>query len=95
MAERRAYPFFQPMVDQVDGDWCYFGEDYSFIRRCRQAGLRPVVDTSFRLWHIGDYAYGIEESTGVYIERSRNIMYHIDLKDAGPPPPPPDLGKDN
>jgi hypothetical protein len=77
MAERRAYPFFQPMIADVDGVPCYFGEDYSFIRRCIEAGLRPVVDTTFRLWHIGDYAYGIEEAAGQYIERSRNLIYEI------------------
>ena len=61
----------------------YLGEDYSFIRRCRQAGLQPVVDTSFRLWHIGDYAYGVE-GPPASPSRSRKIMYHIDLKEAGP-----------
>ena len=83
MAERRAYPFFQPMIVEMDGEPCYLGEDYSFIWRCRQAGLRPVVDTSFRLWHIGDYAYGIEEAAGQYIERSRNLMYLVGRKPAG------------
>ncbi len=91
MADRRAYPFFQPMINVIDGDPCYFGEDYSFIRRCLQAGLRPVVDTSFRLWHLGDYAFGIEEATGEYIERSRNILYQISVLPDGEIPPPPCL----
>ena len=78
MAERNAYPFFQPMVDIVEGVPCYFGEDYAFIRRCRQAGLTPKVDTSFRLWHVGDYAYGIEEAAGEYLPRSRNLLYKLD-----------------
>jgi hypothetical protein len=78
MAERRAYPFFQPMVDVVDGFPCYFGEDYAFIRRARAAGLVPKVDTSFRLWHVGDYAYGIEEAAGEYLQRSKNLLYKID-----------------
>ncbi len=92
MAERRAYPFFQPMIVEMDGVPCYLGEDYSFIHRCRLAGLRPVVDTSFRLWHIGDYAFGIEEAGGQYIERSRNLLYQIgrqklgnDPRDTAPP----------
>jgi hypothetical protein len=89
MAERRAYPFFQPMIVEMDGVPCYLGEDYSFIHRCRLAGLRPVVDTTFRLWHVGDYAYGIEEAAGQYIERSRNLLYQIGRPkpqtDAAPP----------
>src|SRR5262249_16373417 len=48
-----------------------------FIHRCRLAGLTPKVDTSFRLYHIGDYAYGLEEAAGEYLRRSRNIDYRI------------------
>ena len=77
IAERFAWPFFQPMVIEQDGGNFYLGEDYSFIHRCRMAGLTPKVDTSFRLYHIGDYAYGLEEAAGQYLERSRNIDYRI------------------
>ena len=78
MAERHAYPYFQPMVDIVEDAPCYFGEDYALIRRCRQAGLVRKVDTSFRLWHVGDYAYGIEEAAGKMCRGSRNLLYKID-----------------
>ena len=91
MAERNAYPFFQPMVDIVDGVPCYFGEDYAFIRRARQAGLTPVVDTSFRLWHVGDYAYGVEEAAGEYLPRSKNLLYKIDEGSGGSAVPAPAL----
>jgi hypothetical protein len=77
MAERFAYPFFQPMVVEHSDGHYYFGEDYAFIRRCRDAGLTPKVDTSFRLYHIGDYAYGLEEACGQYLQRGRNIDYRI------------------
>lgn len=77
MAERFAYPFFQPMIIQESGKPFYLGEDYSFIRRCRDAGLTPKVDTSFRLYHLGDYAYGLEEAGGQYLERARNVDYRI------------------
>jgi hypothetical protein len=78
MAERFAWPFFQPMITGGDdGGYYYLGEDYSFINRCRLAGLTPKVDTSFRLYHIGDYAYGLEEACGQYLQRSRNIDYRI------------------
>ena len=57
MAERFAWPFFQPtVVDLEDGEKRYLGEDYSFCWRCHQIGVTPKVDTSFRLYHIGDYA---------------------------------------
>ena len=72
----------------------YFGEDYAFIRRCRQAGLVPKVDTSFRLWHVGDYAYGIEEAAGEYLPRSRNLLYKIDEGD-GPKAVPAPLWSDD
>jgi hypothetical protein len=77
IAERFAWPFFQPMVIDTPEGACYLGEDYSFIHRCRLAGLTPKVDTSFRLYHIGDYAYGLEEAAGEYLQRSRNIDYRI------------------
>ena len=77
MAERFAWNFFQPMVVTEDGEKRYLGEDYSFCYRCHQIGVVPKVDTSFRVYHIGDYAYGIEEAGGQYIERSRNIQYHV------------------
>ena len=91
MAERRAYPFFQPMIDRGRRRPVLLRRRLRFIRRCRQAGLRPVVDTSFRLWHMGDYAYGVEEATGEYIQRSRNILYQISVLPAGEIPPPPSL----
>jgi hypothetical protein len=76
-SDRLAWPFFQPMIVRIDGQPSYLGEDYSLIYRCRAAGLTPVVDTSFRLWHIGDYAYGVEEAAGDYLPRSRNINYQV------------------
>ena len=45
----------------------------------------PKVDTSFRIYHIGDYAYGVEEASGDYITRSRNIEYHV--RPGGPKDP--------
>jgi hypothetical protein len=85
MAERFAWPFFQPMVVTEDGEKRYLGEDYSFCWRCHQIGVTPKVDTSFRLYHIGDYAYGVEEASGQFLERGRNIEYHVSQ---GPPRAP-------
>jgi hypothetical protein len=77
MADRYGWPFFQPMIVQEDGETRYLCEDYAFCWRLRQIGVVPKVDTSFRIYHIGDYAYGVEEASGVYVTRSRNVEYHI------------------
>ena len=82
MADRYGWPFFQPMVVQEDGETRYLCEDYAFCYRLRQIGIVPKVDTSFRIYHIGDYAYGVEEASGVFVTRSRNVEYKI--RDAQP-----------
>src|SRR5262245_24431479 len=77
MADRFSWPCFQPQVVEAKDGLAYLGEDYCFIHGCRLAWLPPKVDTSFRLYHIGDYAYGLEEAAGEYLRRSRNIDYRI------------------
>ncbi len=55
-------PFFQPMVLMAErGPW-YLAEDYAFCERARQCGFKIMADTSIRLWHIGEYAYGWEDA---------------------------------
>jgi GT2 family glycosyltransferase len=39
------------------GPW-YLAEDYAFCERARQCGFKIMADTTIRLWHIGEYAYG-------------------------------------
>ena len=85
MAERFAWPFFQPVVVEEDGETRYLGEDYSFSWRCHQAGITPMADTSFRLYHIGGYPYGAEEASGQYIERSARVEYHPTRPGRGDP----------
>ena len=82
---------FSRWSNRVEGIPCYFGEDYAFIRRARAAGITPKVDTSFRLWHIGDYAYGIEEAAGEYLPRSRNMIYQDRRRVGAKPVPAPAL----
>ncbi len=43
------------------GPW-YLAEDYAFCERARQCGFKIMADTSIRLWHIGEYAYGWEDA---------------------------------
>jgi hypothetical protein len=84
MAEKFGWPFFQPVVCDEGNGPTYYPEDYSFCWRCHQVGVPPVVDTSFRLWHIGEYAFGWEEAEGQYIPRSRNILSKMQRPVNGP-----------
>ncbi len=77
MAHTFGWPFFMPVIVEEDGETRYLAEDYAFCWRCHQLGVSPLVDASFRLYHIGDYAYGWEEGAGEYIPRSRNLKYEI------------------
>jgi hypothetical protein len=74
MADKFGWPFFQPVVVDEGNGPTYYPEDYSFCWRCHQVGTNPIADTSFRLWHIGDYAFGLEEGEGQYIQRSKNLL---------------------
>lgn len=51
-------PYFHPIVE---GD-VYYSEDVSFCRRARAAGFELSCDTRPRLWHHGNYAYGLEDT---------------------------------
>jgi len=77
MAHAHGWPFFMPVIVQEDGETRYLAEDYAFCWRLHQIGVTPLVDTSFRLYHLGDYAFGWEEAAGEYIPRGRNIEYRI------------------
>ena len=55
-------PFFQPMVHASEAGPWYLAEDYAFCERARQCGFKIMADTSIRLWHIGEYAYGWEDA---------------------------------
>jgi hypothetical protein len=77
MAHTHAWPFFGPAIVEEDGETRYLAEDYAFCWRCCQMGSPPLLDTSFRLYHLGDYAYGWEEGAGEYIPRIRNLEYTV------------------
>jgi hypothetical protein len=85
MAERFGWPFFQPAIVQEDGETRYLTEDYAFCWRCRQAGLTPMADTSFRIYHLGDYCFGPEEACGEYVKRTRYVEYQPARQTPGDP----------
>ena len=69
-------PFFQPLLHPIeDGTW-YLAEDYAFCERARQCGFKVVADTSIRLWHVGNYTYGWEDS-GLDRERTGSFTLHL------------------
>jgi hypothetical protein len=72
-----AWPFFQPVVIDEEGEKRYLTEDYAFAWRCEQMGEPILADTTFRLYHLGDYPYGWEEAAGEYVQRSRNLRYEV------------------
>jgi hypothetical protein len=83
-AGRPMWPFFQPLIrsapaqtaDETEprpGHW-YLAEDYAFCHRARLCGFPIVADTSIRLWHVGDYAYGWEDAG---IDRDRFGDFHF------------------
>ena len=72
-------PFFQPRVLPIeDGTW-YLAEDYAFCERVRQCGLKVIADTTIRLWHVGTYTYGWEDS-GLERERTGSFTLHLGPK---------------
>ena len=82
MAEDYGWGFFQPFVLEEDGELRYFAEDYSFCKRLELMNVPLMIDTSFRLYHYGGYAYGWEEARGYYIARERDVDITFD---EGPP----------
>ena len=78
MAQSMAYPFFGPVIVEESGGWMYLTEDYAFCHRCGLAGVDVLADTKFRLYHLGEYAFGWEEAAGNYLQRGRNLEYEIE-----------------
>jgi hypothetical protein len=69
-------PFFQPLVRLwKTGRW-YLPAGFAFCHRARQCGVPIIADTSLRLWHLGEYAYGWEEA-GLDPQRFANFDYRL------------------
>ena len=74
-------PFFQPIAQPCDDGHWYLAEDYAFCERARRCGIKIFADTTIRLWHIGTYHYGWEDS-GTDRPRSTSFTVHV----GGKPP---------
>jgi len=55
-------PYFMPFWIELEGEYRCLVDDYSFCERARQAGYKIMVDTTIRLWHLGKYRYGWEDT---------------------------------
>lgn len=73
MAEDYGWPFFMPFHGPEGGEQRYYAEDYAFCKRLEACGIPLMIDTSFRLYHIGGYAYGWEEARGFFVPRERDV----------------------
>jgi len=74
---RGLWPFFHPLiVPHPEVGMHYLGEDWSFSRRLASIGVTPLADTSFRLWHYGNYGYTWEDA-GSDPPRYRTYNYRI------------------
>jgi hypothetical protein len=69
-------PFFHSMLHPCDDGHWYLAEDYAFCERARQCGFKIMADTSIRLWHIGNQAYGWEDAG---VERDRFETFVLNL----------------
>jgi hypothetical protein len=73
---RPMVPFFEPLTARDGDGWWSLGEDYAFSQRARDCGFSILADTSIRLWHVGNYAYGWEDA-GVNRERFGTFRYAL------------------
>jgi len=74
-------PFFLPIPHpSEDGHW-YLAEDFAFRERARQCVYQIVADSSLRLWHIGTYRYGWEDSG---LDRERNATFTLNFPEKPP-----------
>jgi hypothetical protein len=75
-------PFFHPMLRPCEEGHWYLAEDYAFCERARQCGFKIMADTTIRLWHIGNHAYGWEDAG---MDRERFETFTLNF---GPKPDP-------
>ena len=71
-------PWFMPMIHPGMGNW-YLAEDYAFCERARLCGMKTIIDTTIRLWHVGSYRFSWEDA-GSDKQRFGDYLFHLDSK---------------
>ena len=55
------------------------GGGLRLLQAHRQCGFKVIADTTIRLWHVGSYTYGWEDS-GLEHERTGSFTLHLGPK---------------
>ncbi len=56
------YPFFEErQYSEREGEGIFLSEDYDFCEKARKIGVKPYIDTSIQLGHLGQYAYTLHD----------------------------------
>jgi hypothetical protein len=69
-------PYFQPFIRPWKSGAWYLTEGFAFCHRARQCGIPIVADTTIRIWHVGEYAFGWEEA-GLDRQRFATFDYRL------------------
>jgi len=69
------YPFFEEkQYPDRAGEGIFLSEDYDFCEKARAIGVKPYVDTSVQLGHLGEYTYTLHD-----IIRNQEISKEKDI----------------
>jgi hypothetical protein len=72
-------PFFAHIIDETG----YWPEDFSFCKRAVAAGCKIGIDAMPRIYHSGNYWYGLEDIANP-VERFRELTVNVDHVDIVP-----------
>ena len=73
------YPFFTPMETQLNGQWIYLSEDWSFCEKARNLGFKVWVDSTIKLGHIGPKVYDWDGFLNTEKKTAENITYQVNV----------------
>jgi hypothetical protein len=68
--DHKIHPYFAHIIEDM-----YLGQDSSFYRRANRAGLNIGIDALPRIFHRGNYNYGLED-TGIQVPRYEKLIMH-------------------
>ncbi len=56
------FPFFEEReFAEREGEGIFLSEDYDFCEKARKVGIKPYIDTSIQLGHLGSYVYSLHD----------------------------------
>lgn len=69
VVDRKIHPYFAHEISEM-----YFGQDTSFIRRVKKAGLRIGIDTEPRVFHRGLHNFALEDTSETAMPRYQELI---------------------